>query len=276
MTSRHEGRASFNWSDETVNQAHVQHLERVTELSFVERYKRRSHQLMNLQEGHRVLDVGCGLGDDVMALVAQVGATGQVIGIDQSTTMIEQATARQGIQGRPVEFHVMDARNMTFDDNSFDAVRSDRVLQHIPDVHLAIKEMIRVLKPGGIIVLNETDWGTLTLDVSNRDVFRKIKAHHEDTSIRNGWMGRNTIGYLADGQVENIATLGETAFFRDYDFTKRWGVWHGAVQSAKDAGIITADEANQHLQDLDTRAEAGKHMLTLTIFTVSATKTASR
>ena len=172
--------ASFNWSDDHVNARHVQHLHQLNELDFMERYKRRSYEMMNLREGHHVLEVGCGLGNDVVAVAPFVGQDGLVTGIDQSPTMIEQALSRQDLGDLPVEFKVMDAREMSFADQSFDAIRTDRVLQHIPDVHLAFEEIVRVLKPGGRIVLNETDWGTLILDVSDRDVFRRIKAHHED------------------------------------------------------------------------------------------------
>ena len=91
-------------------------------------------------------------------------------------------------------------------------------------------------------------------------------------NIRNGWMGRNTVQYLTDLGLENIKMVAETAIFRDYDFTKRWGVWHGAVQSALEANVITQQEADEHLDDIDMRGAAGKHMLSLSIFTVSATK----
>jgi ubiquinone/menaquinone biosynthesis C-methylase UbiE len=262
---------AFDWTKDSVNQRHVQHLQNVTTESFVQRYKARSHLLLELESGQHVLDVGCGLGDDVVALAGQVGADGKVVGIDHSDTMIQQARDRHAAKELSIEFKLNDATQMTFADNIFDAARTDRVLQHIPNVQVALKEIVRVLKPGGRVVLSETDWDSLTLDVTDREVFRKIKAYHADHNIQNGWMGRHLFGFLVELEMQDITATSDTGVYTDYAFMERWGVWHDAVQAAQDAGVISEQEAHSHLQDMEERAQAGKHFFALTIFIVTAT-----
>jgi ubiquinone/menaquinone biosynthesis C-methylase UbiE len=92
--------------------------------------KRRIFALLKLQSGHRVLDVGCGTGDDVRGMAELVGAVGQAVGIDQSEVMIQEAERRSVNQSPPVEFRVMDAHHLDFPDGTFDSVRAERVLQH--------------------------------------------------------------------------------------------------------------------------------------------------
>lgn len=100
-----------------------------------------------LPEEGRVLDVGCGPGHVAMELAA----TGlDVIGIDLDPAMIERARAKApGSDGRPPSFDVGDVATMPYDDDSFDLVVSTLALHHWSDPEPALKEIARVLEPGG-------------------------------------------------------------------------------------------------------------------------------
>lgn len=110
--------------------------------------------LAGLGPSDRILDVGTGTG--IVALnAARKAAKGQVIGVDLSEGML--ATARQNAAqtnaGRNVEFRRMDAEALEFGDRSFDVVLSLFALLHFPDPSAAVKQMFRVLRPGGRLVL---------------------------------------------------------------------------------------------------------------------------
>lgn len=263
---------AFDWTSAGIGQRHVRHLHTLSELDFMQRYKAVGYDLMRLAPGHQVMDVGCGLGDDAAELAARVSPGGRAVGIDSGANMIEQATARHADKTLPLAFRLHDATALPYAAATFDAARTDRVLQHIPAADVALSEIVRVLKPGGRLVLHETDWGTLTLDVTDRALFRRIQGYLADTRIRNGWMGRSLYGRLVDLGLHDITLTGDTAFFTDYAFTQRWGVWHEAVAAAHADGVISAAEAEAHLVDVDARAAAGKHCLTVTIFSAAATK----
>lgn len=96
--------------------------------------------------GLRVLEIGCGMGTDG-AQFAKAGAI--YTGIDLTDAAVELARKRFQVSGLPGEFHVADAERLDFPDASFDLVYSHGVLHHTPDIEAAVREIHRVLKPGG-------------------------------------------------------------------------------------------------------------------------------
>lgn len=100
--------------------------------------------------GRTLLEIGCGLGTDLLQF-ARGGAI--VTGLDLTEQSIELARKRFDMYGVPGSFQVGDAENLPFPDNSFDVVYSFGVLHHTPDTARAIREVARVLKPGGEIVI---------------------------------------------------------------------------------------------------------------------------
>src|SRR5437588_12915613 len=108
-------------------------------LPFFAECKRESYALLNTTPGRRILEVGCGLGDDAAALAKRVVPGGSVVAIDGSEAMINAARERHGdVVG--LSFDVADAAHLPFGDASFDACRVDRVLQHIDDPAQALAE----------------------------------------------------------------------------------------------------------------------------------------
>jgi ubiquinone/menaquinone biosynthesis C-methylase UbiE len=96
--------------------------------------------------GLRVLEIGCGLGTDG-AQFAEAGA--EYTGVDLTEASIELARKKFEFAGLRGEFRVADAEDLDFADDSFDLVYSHGVLHHTPDTALAVREIHRVLKPGG-------------------------------------------------------------------------------------------------------------------------------
>src|SRR2546425_3339202 len=96
--------------------------------------------------GLRVLEIGCGLGTDG-AQFAKAGA--DYTGIDLTDAAIELARKRFELCGLQGNFQIADAENLEFPDESFDLVYSHGVLHHTPDTARAVREIHRVLKPGG-------------------------------------------------------------------------------------------------------------------------------
>ena len=110
------------------------------------------------QPGERVLDEACGTGLVTFAAAELVGPRGEVLGTDLSGEMVQAAQRRAQVAGSmQVNFERMDAEALALPDGQFDAVLCALGLMYLPDPALAVREMARVLRPGGRVVL--AVWG---------------------------------------------------------------------------------------------------------------------
>lgn len=106
--------------------------------------------LGSIRSGEAVLDLGCGAGFDAFVAAQLVGPTGRVVGIDMSPEMIAVAEAGLKETDFPnVEFRLTQVEDLPFPNESFDVALSNGVLNLIPDKPGALREIIRVLRPGG-------------------------------------------------------------------------------------------------------------------------------
>ena len=108
----------------------------------------------NLQEGDRVLDVGCGTGIVARRAAAHIGEQGTVIGIDINEEMLEVAKTVASDLTPTVEWRQGDATALPFPDEAFDAIFCQQALQFVDDPAVALREMHRVLAPNGRIAVS--------------------------------------------------------------------------------------------------------------------------
>ncbi len=100
--------------------------------------------------------------------IAAAAGNGRFVGIDSSSEMIAAAVERAGTAEPTVTFREGSAVDLPFTDGEFDAVRCERMLQWLEDPQPAVDEMVRVVRPGGRIVLLDTDWRTFGLTVDQQ------------------------------------------------------------------------------------------------------------
>jgi len=109
-------------------------------------------EMANIKTGSRVLDIAAGAGEQSITAARKVGPTGYVLATDISSNILEFAKKMAQENGLTnIETKVMDGENLELADSSFDAVISRVGLIYFPDQQRALKEMLRVLKPGGKI-----------------------------------------------------------------------------------------------------------------------------
>lgn len=118
-----------------------------------------AYLIPHLTAGLNLLDVGCGPGTITVDLARRL-APGHVTGVDASAEIIEHAAGLAFDEGvHNAVFRVGDVYALDFPDESFDIVHAHQVLQHVANPVAAIREIRRVLKPGGIFAARDVDYG---------------------------------------------------------------------------------------------------------------------
>jgi ubiquinone/menaquinone biosynthesis C-methylase UbiE len=264
--------AGFRSVDQATDPASfVHYLETASAQDFIQTAKRRTFSLLEVKPGDHLLDVGCGLGDEVRVLAHLVGSTGRVVGVDNSETMIAEARKRADGTGLPVEYQVGDAQRLTFADNTFDGCRAERIFQHLNNPRQALAEMVRVARPGARIVILDPDRETRVIDVENRTVTRKI-LHFACDRSGNGWMGRQLAKLFKEAELAEVSTAADTFILSDYALTDQARELRHNAEAAQAAGIVTAAEAAEWLEQLERANRAGCFFAATIVFCVSGRK----
>lgn len=209
-----------------------------------------------LVPGASVLDVGCGPGTITVDIAGRV-APGRVIGLDAAADVIEKA-ATLGESFDTLEFVVGNAYALDYPDDSFDVVHSHQTLQHLARPVDALRELRRVVKPGGVVAVRDVDYEGTIIHPRTEGI-AAWEALYQRVHRSNGGepdAGRRLKQWaLEAGFVEVTATASIWTFSSDDDRAWWGGMWADRVlQSAFAADAISKSLAEQADLDLISRA----------------------
>ncbi len=153
--------------------AAAQRLEKVYQTPDVVEQRARVLEQLVLEPGERVIDLGCGPGLLVAEMASRVGATGRVVGIDASPDMLALAERRCAALHQ-VQLQRGDVAALPFGDGAFDVAVCVQVYEFVPDVRRALRELHRVLTPGGRAIVIDTDWESCVWHSSDDARMRRV------------------------------------------------------------------------------------------------------
>ncbi len=231
---------------------------------FYAAYKARAAELLAPRPGGLYLDLGGGTGDDARALE---GAGARAVTLDVSRTMAREAR-RRGLDAAVVG----DAAALPFAANVFDGCRADRTFQYLADPETALRELVRVTRAGGRIVIADPDYDTQAVDVADQALARRVLRFRADHSLRNGTLAHRMAGMFVAVGLREVRVEGMTLVVRDptaVDNVMGLRTWAG---SAHAYGFLSAQDAARWPIVFDEAVAAGRFLYALTFFLTSGVK----
>jgi SAM-dependent methyltransferase len=230
----------------------------------------REHALLELAPGQRVLDLGCGPGDDARAFAAAVRPGGSVVAIDRDPAMLRLAAERAATAALQVEFVPADAHDIPLQEGSVDRSFSSRLLHHSSAPERVVAEMVRVTRPGGRVVFSmEPDWDTLVVDAPDRELTRRIVSQRSD-SFANGWSGRRLFGLAIGAGLVGVGVRAHTHLITSFDWHGQSlpMPWESQLETMCTRGLINAEEMQAWLGEIRAADAAGRFFAAVTFFSV--------
>jgi ubiquinone/menaquinone biosynthesis C-methylase UbiE len=140
------------------------------------RRRQASLDAVQVRPGEVGLEIGPGPGFLAVELARLVGRNGRVSVLDKNPAMLamtERRAQQQDVVER-VELHESDAATLPFADSTFDFVVASQIYEYVTDIQQALDEAFRVLRPGGRLIIIDTDWDTLVLQVDDSELSARI------------------------------------------------------------------------------------------------------
>lgn len=221
-----------------------------------------AHLLPHLESGLNVLDFGCGPGALAVRL-AEAVAPGELHGVDIEASQIDIARAAAGDGGHAnAKFHVADVTDrLPFEDDFFDVAHCHAVLTHVPDTQAALREVKRVLKPGGILACRELVVSSCFVepDFGNFDAAWATFAMLLAANGGHPQMGRQLKGALLEARFSDIQAGGSFESFSDPDdvdflhrFISDWLFLPQIIAAATTFGLATHEQFDGWRASLDS------------------------
>jgi ubiquinone/menaquinone biosynthesis C-methylase UbiE len=216
--------------------------------------------------GDVICDIGCGTGSELLRIARTVGARGHAIGVDPSTTMIEATRARAQREGVAVELLARDGRDTGLPAGHCDAVRMERVAQHVGDLAALLDEAKRITRPGGRIVIADTDWGSLMIHPGDRDLIRRFKTALETGPMAEPWAGRTLHDAMLNrGLTDVTSRIYPITAVRNADRPPLVMMFDQLIEER----LATRSEVDHLMADLDAAFERGGGVIAFSMFVAS-------
>jgi arsenite methyltransferase len=231
-------------------------------------------QALALQAGEWVVDVGSGPGLLAAEMATQVGPAGQVIGLDLSDSMLALSRQRHAdlATSKCLRFLKADAARLPFADSTFDVAVSTQVYEYVPDVAAALAEAYRVLRPGGRVLILDTDWDSIVWAADDQARMQRLLAAWADR-FADPHLPRSLSWQLqaAGFQVERREVL--VLFNPEYD-PNTYSLANGQIMAdfAVAQGRMPREEAEAWMRDLQRLGSQGRYFFSLNRYLFLATK----
>lgn len=232
-------------------------------------YKSLAIEQLGIDADSVVLDIGCGTGGELEALLRAIGPEGSVIGVDTNNAALTAARERYG--DTRLCLLEADAHSLDLADGSVDRVYADRTVQHLNAPGTMLNELRRVLRPGGRAVFAEPDWRTLLVDCPEPSLADAYQRFVVDQVIRNARIGTELPRLVREADLELESVTPITATYTKAVEADRVLGFARVTRRAVAAGYLARADADRWLGYLS----GDIFFASLTIFAIAARRPSS-
>ncbi|MDP2824291.1 MAG: methyltransferase domain-containing protein [Sulfuritalea sp.] len=204
-----------------------------------------------------VLEVGCGTGAMTRFLAHRDGFSGKAFGVDQSFPFVDAARrfAVDENVGDRVDFRVGDAHSLDFPAATFDAVFAHTLISHVTDPTAVLREMARVVRPGGIVAVFDGDYASMTFAFPDHEFGHRMDAALVTASFNNPRIMRELPRLMPEFGLtlkaawgDAVAEIGTASYFRSFAETYAPYIVKAGLFSAEAVGVWLAAQ-RQAMED---------------------------
>jgi ubiquinone/menaquinone biosynthesis C-methylase UbiE len=237
------------------------------------RLRRRFLRFCRIEPGWRVVEIGSGSGVVARDVAALVGPRGHVTGIDRSRVLLAAARrlAREAGLDRRLEFRPGDAAALPLRTGRFDCALAVTVLLHVARPRAMLREMVRVTRPGGVVGLQDQDFGTQVLDHPDRALTRRIFEGVTARLYAEPFSGRTLVRRLVELGLERVRLLADVYQARRLDVFSH-DLLERRAANAVQFGLVSARRAAHWVAELERMDAAGHFVFTFNYSGAAGTK----
>ena len=217
---------------------------------------------LSLPPKARVLEVGCGTGAVLRSLARRSDFTGTAIGVDQCRPFLDIAStlAQTEGYGDRLAFQVGDAHKLDFPSGSFDIVIAHTLISHVTAPIAVLSEMVRLVRPGGIVVVFDGDYASLTYAYRDHSFGQRMDVALANSTFNNPRIMRDLPRLLPGLGLEldaawgdAVVEIGRASYFKSFaetyvPYVKKSGMlpeqsiesWHREQRQAMENGTFFA------------------------------------
>ncbi|MCX7165531.1 MAG: methyltransferase domain-containing protein [Rhodocyclales bacterium] len=205
----------------------------------------------------QVLELGCGTGAMTRFLAHRDDFSGKAFGVDQSASFIDAARrfAETENIGERVDFRVGDAHSLDFPAETFDAVFAHTLISHVTDPTTVLREMVRVVRPGGIVAIFDGDYASMTYAFPDHEFGHRMDAALVTASFNNPRIMRDLPRLMPELGLtlqaawgDAVSEIGTASYFRSFVETYAPYIVKAGLFSAEAVGLwLTAQR--QSMED---------------------------
>ncbi len=212
-----------------------------------------------------------GAGTDLLSLAANLSTHSQLAGLDASQSLLALAAERTSSIQERCSLVRGDITRIPCKDGVFDACRIDRVLQHLREPQKGIRELVRVIQPGGILVAFDNDWDTFSISLDDQDTADRIARFWRD-SFASGRIGSELPGIFEKCGLVEIHAEPRTLMLTDLSVAGQVFDLSVLLDRTEQAGVLSSGKTAEVRVELRRRAEDGTFSSGYTGFLVWGTK----